>query len=202
MYNFRNLVALALFACLSVVTTGCNTDCDTYCRNQGNFIDGCLPQFDQAWADLGEGEWSKKSDFIGFCKDEIEAYILDDIEAACADAADEDRRDCENTIREGTVQVCGEHLNDFTLSCTDYWTNNNTFTPAPFVPMQPNGDDDDSAAGDDDDSAAGDDDDSAAGDDDDSTAGDDDDSAAGDDDDSAAGDDDDSAAGDDDDSAP
>ena len=82
MYNFRNLVALALFACLSVVTTGCNTDCDTYCRNQGNFIDGCLPQFDQTWADLGEGEWSKKSDFIGFCKDEIEAYIVDDIEAA------------------------------------------------------------------------------------------------------------------------
>jgi len=192
MVHLRNLLALALVASFAFLTTGCGNDCNTYCRNQGNFIDGCLPQFDQAWSDLGDGDWEKKGDFIGFCQDEVEAYILSDIEEACADAAEADRTDCENTIREGTVQVCGEHLNDFNLSCTDYWSSTTNFTPAPFIPTPPTGDDDDDSAGDDDDSA-GDDDDSAGDDDDDSAADDDDDSASDDDDDSSAGDDDDSA---------
>jgi hypothetical protein len=200
MTHLRNLLLLSLILGFAFSTSGCGDDCDTYCRNQGNFIDECLPQFDQAWADLADGDWAKKSDFIGVCGDQIEEFILSDIEVACEDASDEDRKDCENTIRQGTVQICGEHVNDFTLSCTDYWSSTTNFTPGPFTPTPPTGDDDDSA-GDDDDSA-GDDDDSAADDDDDSPADDDDDSAADDDDDSAADDDDDSAADDDDSAAP
>ena len=199
MSSFRTILSLSFVAVFALLTTGCGNDCNTYCKNQGNFIEGCLPQFDQAWSDLGEGEWEKKSDFIGFCQDEIENFIVSDIEEACSEASEEDRTDCENTIRQGTVQVCGEHLNDFNLSCTDYWSSTTSFTPAPFIPTAPEGDDDDSA-GDDDDSAG--DDDDSAGDDDDSAGGDDDDSASGDDDDdSASGDDDDSASGDDDDSS-
>ena len=188
MTHLRNLLALCLAFGFAFLTTGCGNDCDTYCRNQGNFIDDCLPQFDQAWSDLADGDWAKKSEFIGFCADEIDAFILSDIEVACEDASDADRADCENTIRQGTVQICGEHLNDFTLSCTDYWSSTTNFTPTIFTPTPPTGDDDDSA-GDDDDSAG--DDDDSAGDDDDDSAGDDDDSAG--DDDDSAGDDDDSA---------
>jgi hypothetical protein len=203
MIQLRNLGALALVASFAFLTTGCGNDCDAYCRNQGNFIDGCLPQFDQAWSDLADGNWEKKRDFIGFCQGEVEAFIVSDIEVVCEDAEEADRKDCENTIRQGTLQICGEHLNDFNLSCTDYWASTTNFTPALFIPVQPIGDDDDSA-GDDDDSAG--DDDDSAGDDDDDSSGDDDDAAddddsAGDDDDDSAGDDDDSAAGDDDDSA-
>jgi len=201
---------LALLVCLSfvaVAATGCGNDCRTYCRNQANFIDTCLPEFDQEWSDVGEGNWANQGQFVTGCAEQIDSHIVEEIEETCADAADEDVQDCENTVEQAVIQICGEHVNDFNLSCTNFWTSSTDFTPGEFVPPEPEGDDDD--AGDDDDSAvddddAGDDDDSA-GDDDDATddddASDDDDSAAGDDDDSAAGDDDDSAAGDDDDSA-
>jgi hypothetical protein len=162
MTHLRNLLSLSLALGFAFSTAGCGDDCDTYCRNQGNFIDECLPQFDQTWSDLADGDWAKKSDFIGVCGDQIEDFILSDIEIACEDASEDDRSDCENTIRQGTIQICGEHLNDFTLSCTDYWSSTTDFTPTPFTPTPPTGDDDDSA-GDDDDSAGDDDDSGPAG---------------------------------------
>ena len=189
----------AVVALVALSSSACSDDCDAYCDNQSSFIDQCLPEFGQSWADVGDGNWDAASTFSAACTENIADWIEDDIETACAGAEDgSDEADaCADTIRQGTLRACGEHLNDFRVSCTDYWQGTLDFIPGSFDPEQP-GDDDDSAVGDDDDSAVGDDDDSAVGDDDDSAAGDDDDSAAGDDDDSAAGDDDDSAADDDD----
>ena len=47
---------------------------------------------------------------------------------ATLNAAEEDLQDCENTVRQGTVRVCGEHVNDFQTSCTDYWQGVTDFT--------------------------------------------------------------------------
>jgi hypothetical protein len=190
----------AVIALVALSSGGCSDDCEVYCGNQSDFIDQCLPEFGQSWADVGAGDWTGSSDFAAACNENIALWIEEDIEEACstAEAGSDEADACADTVRQGTLRACGEHLNDFRVSCADYWQGTLDFVPGAFDPVPP-GDDDDSAAGDDDDSAAGDDDDSAVGDDDDSAAGDDDDSAAGDDDDSA-GDDDDSA-GDDDDSA-
>ena len=191
----QQVVLSAAILLVALVSSGCSDDCNVYCKNQSSFIDECLPQFGQSWVDLGDGEWADSGDFSAACNENIETWVIEDIEETCADAEEgsDDAKACEETVRQGTLRACGEHLNDFRVSCTDYWQNTLDFVPGLFDP-EPVGDDDDSA-GDDDDSA-GDDDDSAG--DDDDSAGDDDDSAG--DDDDSAGDDDDSA-GDDDDSA-
>jgi len=194
----RQILLSAVILLVALSSSGCSNDCDVYCNNQASFIDECLPQFGETWVDVGQGDWADEGDFVAACNENIEVWITEDIAETCADAEEgsDEAKNCADTVRQGTLGACGEHLNDFRVSCTDYWQATLDFLPGAFDP-EPVGDDDDSA-GDDDDSA-GDDDDSASGDDDDSASGDDDDSASGDDDDSA-GDDDDSA-GDDDDSA-
>ena len=198
----RKFLLSAALLLIAVASSGCSDDCQVYCENQSSYIDSCLPEFGQSWADVGAGEWEDADGFAAACDENIAAWMSADIEETCASAEEgsSEEKDCADTVRQGILRSCGEHLNDFRLSCTDYWQGTLDFVPGSFEP-EPIGDDDDSAAGDDDDSAVGDDDDSAVGDDDDSAVGDDDDSAVGDDDDSAVGDDDDSAVGDDDDSA-
>ena len=193
MRDTKKTLLTVVIALLALSSSGCSDDCEVYCDNQGSFLDQCLPEFGQSWADLGD--WNDSSDFTAACNENITAWIDEDIDEACgsAEAGSDEADACADTVRQGTLAACGEHLNDFRVSCTDYWQGTIDFVPGAFDP-QPVGDDDDSA-GDDDDSA-GDDDDSAG--DDDDSAGDDDDSAG--DDDDSAGDDDDSA-GDDDDSA-
>ena len=180
------------------LSTGCQSDCQTYCARQARYIDQCLPEFDEDWSDLNS-EWSGRSDFVAECNSMIDDHIEADIEESCANAAEgADRRECEQLVRQSANDVCAEDFSKFQQSCTRYWSTEVDFLPGDFErPPYPQ-DDDDSAGDDDDDSAGDDDDDSAGDDDDDDSAGDDDDSAG--DDDDSAGDDDDSA-GDDDDSA-
>ena len=171
----NQLALLVCFSLFAVAGSGCGDDCQTYCRNQADFIDGCLPEFDQEWPDVSDGSWETKGQFVGGCTDQIDAHEVEEIEATCADAAEEDLKDCENTVSQSVLQICGEHVNDFNLSCTDYWSAATNFTPEEFEPPPPEEGDDDDDAADDDDSAPADDDDAA--DDDDSAPADDDDSA-------------------------
>jgi len=164
---------------LALASSGCSNDCNVFCTNQSSFIDECLPQFGETWPDVGTGEWEDSDDFSAACNENIETWISDDIDETCAstEAGSDDEKACVDTVRQGTLRACGEHLNDFRVSCTDYWQSTLDFVPGAFDPV-PVGDDDDSAGDDDDDSAQGDDDDSA-GDDDDSAGGDDDDDTGG-----------------------
>jgi hypothetical protein len=172
--NMSRLTRLLLAALLPLVAApfaGCSDDCDTYCRNQGRFMGECLPQFDENWSDL-DADWSSKGDFVKACTEQIDTKTQEEIDAACANAGDDERKECEDTIRQASIRNCGDHVNDFNASCQAYWQGVVDFTPGAFDPPRREGDDDDSAPGDDDDSAPADDDSAPA--DDDSAPADDD----------------------------
>ncbi|MBN95165.1 MAG: hypothetical protein CL928_14025, partial [Deltaproteobacteria bacterium] len=162
----QNILLAAFVTSTSILSAGCGDDCTVYCRNQANLIEQCLPQFEQGWSDVGEGDWDNRGQFVAGCVEQIDEYIDQDVEETCDADNDETYQDCQRTVREAAVRSCGDHLNDFRRSCSDYWRGVLDFTPAAYDPEPlPDGDDDDSA-GDDDDSAG--DDDDSAGDDDDS----------------------------------
>jgi hypothetical protein len=179
MHPLRLLLVVAAILVSTLATSGCADDCRAYCRDAGDLLDGCLPEYEISWSDVGEG-FSDAADFVNQCRAGVDEEIARDKEATCEGAEGDALSDCEVTVEQGIMSSCRESTASLRTSCASSWRLNLDYTPGDFVPEEPTpeGDDDDSA-GDDDDSA-GDDDDSAG--DDDDSAGDDDDSAADDDD--------------------
>jgi hypothetical protein len=145
----RPSAVLAVLA-LAVLAAGCDDDCDTFCSNQADHIEECLPQFEQEWTDVGAGEWASSGDFQAACVAQVDDELARQVEETCTDEAT--AGDCEATLRQGVVGACTDYIDYFGQSCSDYWRSTTDFTPQAFDPERPApGDDDDSAAGDDDD---------------------------------------------------